>query len=209
MKLKAMLIFRTKNFTPDDFDKSGLKRCLTGFDLTLLGIGAIVGTGIFVLTGIAAATQAGPAVILSFVIAGFACACAALAYAELASSIGGCGSAYGYSYAAFGELAAWIIGWDLILEYGIAVAAVANGWSGYFSNALSAIGLPLPESLTRAPELGGIMNLPAGAIVLVLMALLIVGVKESARLNAVMVLVKLLTITIFISLAAFNINATN
>lgn len=97
----------------------------------------------------------------------------------------------------------------LILEYGIAVAAVANGWSGYFSNALSAIGLPLPESLTRAPELGGIMNLPAGAIVLVLMALLIVGVKESARLNAVMVLVKLLTITIFISLAAFNINATN
>lgn len=88
-----------------------MKRCLTGFDLTLLGIGAIVGTGIFVLTGIAAATQAGPAVILSFVIAGFACACAALAYAELASSIGGCGSAYGYSYAAFGELAAWIIGW--------------------------------------------------------------------------------------------------
>jgi APA family basic amino acid/polyamine antiporter len=209
MKLKAMRIFRTKNITPDDFDKSGLKRCLTGFDLTLLGIGAIVGTGIFVLTGIAAATQAGPAVILSFVIAGFACACAALAYAELASSIGGCGSAYGYSYAAFGELAAWIIGWDLILEYGIAVAAVANGWSGYFSNALGAIGLPLPESLTRAPELGGIVNLPAGAIVLVLMALLIVGVKESARLNAVMVLVKLLTITIFISLAAFNINAAN
>ena len=102
----TMKIFRTKTTTPDDFDHTGLHKCLTAFDLTLLGIGAIIGTGIFVLTGIAAATQAGPAVVLSFVIAGIACAFAALAYAELASAVGGCGSAYGYSYVAFGELIA-------------------------------------------------------------------------------------------------------
>ncbi|MGH8604179.1 MAG: amino acid permease, partial [Gammaproteobacteria bacterium] len=136
-------LFRTKRTTPEDFAASGLKRCLGAFDLTLLGIGAIIGTGIFVLTGIAAANQAGPAVVLSFVVSGTACAFAALAYAELAASVGGCGSAYGYSYAAFGELFAWIIGWTLLLEYGIAVAAVANGWSGYFQNGLVAIGLGL------------------------------------------------------------------
>ena len=106
-----MQIFRIKRSSPDDFQESGLRRCLSAADLTLLGIGAIIGTGIFVLTGIAAATQAGPAVVISFVFAGLACAFAALSYAELASSVGGCGSAYGYSYAAFGELAAWIIGW--------------------------------------------------------------------------------------------------
>ena len=119
-----------KKAVVDDLDNLGLKRCLSAFDLTLMGIGAIIGTGIFVLTGVAAATTSGPAVVLSFVIAGLACAFAALAYAELASSVGGAGSAYGYSYAAFGEFIAWIIGWDLILEYGVATAAVANGWSG-------------------------------------------------------------------------------
>src|SRR5918996_1103345 len=126
-------LFRTKRTTPNDYLESGLKRCLSAFDLTLLGLGAIIGTGIFVLTGIAAAHQAGPAVILSFVVSGTACAFAALAYAELAASVGGCGSAYGYSYAAFGELFAWIIGWTLLLEDGIAVAAGAQwlGW-GFF-----------------------------------------------------------------------------
>lgn len=204
-----MQIFRTKRTTTDDFQDSGLRRCLGAMDLTLLGIGAIIGTGIFVLTGIAAATQAGPAVIISFVIAGLACTFAALAYAELASSVGGCGSAYGYSYAAFGELTAWIIGWDLILEYGLSVAAVANGWSGYFNNALTAIGLPLPDYLTHAPELGGIINLPAAGIVLILMILLIIGVKESARLNSLMVFIKLLTIGIFVSVALFNVDPAN
>ncbi|QSA97225.1 amino acid permease [Methylococcus sp. EFPC2] len=204
-----MQILRTKASSPDDFQDTGLRRCLSAADLTLLGIGAIIGTGIFVLTGIAAATQAGPAVVLSFVFAGLACAFAALSYAELAASVGGCGSAYGYSYAAFGELVAWIIGWDLILEYSISVAAVANGWSGYFSNALTAIGLPLPVSLTRAPSLGGYVNLPASAIVLMLMVLLIVGVKQSARLNTVMVTIKVLTITVFVSLAAFNVDPAN
>jgi len=204
-----MQIFRTKRSSPDDFQESGLRRCLSAADLTLLGIGAIIGTGIFVLTGIAAATQAGPAVVISFVFAGLACAFAALSYAELASSVGGCGSAYGYSYAAFGELAAWIIGWDLILEYGISVAAVANGWAGYFSNALTAIGFPLPDSLTHAPSLGGYINLPAACIVLFLMALLIIGVKESARLNTVMVSIKVLTIGVFVAVASFNINPAN
>ncbi len=204
-----MQIFRVKRNLSDDFEESGLRRCLSAVDLTLLGIGAIIGTGIFVLTGIAAATLAGPAVTLSFVFAGLACAFAALSYAELASSVGGCGSAYGYSYAAFGELAAWIIGWDLILEYGISVAAVANGWSGYFNNALEAIGIPLPASLTHAPSVGGIINLPAASIILILMVLLIIGVKESARLNTVMVSVKLLTISVFIAVALFNVHPEN
>jgi APA family basic amino acid/polyamine antiporter len=204
-----MKIFRTKTTTPDDFDHTGLHKCLTAFDLTLLGIGAIIGTGIFVLTGIAAATQAGPAVILSFVIAGIACAFAALAYAELAAAVGGCGSAYGYSYAAFGELIAWIIGWDLILEYGVATAAVANGWAGYFNNALTAVGLALPDALTKAPILGGIINLPAAGIVLILMVLLMLGMRESARTNMVMVFVKLLTIAVFIGVAIFHVNPEN
>jgi APA family basic amino acid/polyamine antiporter len=204
-----MRIFRTKTTTPDACTHTGLKRCLTAFDLTLLGIGAIIGTGIFVLTGIAAATQAGPAVVLSFVIAGTACAFAALAYAELASAVGGCGSAYGYSYAAFGELIAWIIGWDLILEYGVATAAVATGWAGYFNNALTAVDLGLPESLTKAPSLGGIVNLPAAGIVLILMFLLMLGMRESARTNMVMVFVKLLTIAVFIGVALFHVNPEN
>ncbi len=193
-------------------DDHGLKKCLGAFDLILLGIGAIIGTGIFVLTGVAAATQAGPAVVISFIIAGLACAFAALAYAELSASVGGSGSAYGYSYAAFGEMIAWIIGWDLLLEYGVAVAAVANGWSGYFNNALTAIGLGLPEMLTKGPFAeggGGLVNLPAVAIILILMGLLIVGVRESARLNAAMVFVKLLAIFIFVAVALFHIQPAN
>lgn len=209
-------LFRKKPVT-DACDNS-LRRCLSAFDLTLLGIGAIIGTGIFVLTGVAAATTSGPAVVLSFVVAGVACAFAALAYAELSSSVGGCGSAYGYSYAAFGELIAWIIGWDLILEYGVAVAAVANGWSGYFNNALTAIGLGLPEMLTKGPFAvdsstgladGGLVNLPAVVIILILTGLLVAGVKESARLNMGMVFIKLLTICVFIAVAVFHVNPAN
>lgn len=205
----SLPIFRTKPITDSTNDESGLKKCLTALDLTLLGIGAIIGTGIFVLTGIAAANQAGPAVVLSFVVSGFACAFAALAYAELASAVGGCGSAYGYSYVAFGEIVAWVIGWILLLEYSVSVAAVANGWSGYFNNALTAMGMGLPDALTKAPELGGIVNLPAAAIILTLMGLLIVGIKQSAQLNTAMVGVKLLTICIFIGIAGFNVNPAN
>lgn len=206
----ALSIFRTKPINAEGADENtGLKKCLSAFDLTLLGIGAIIGTGIFVLTGIAAANQAGPAVVLSFVISGFACAFAALAYAEMAAAVGGCGSAYGYSYVAFGEIVAWIIGWILLLEYSVSVAAVANGWSGYFNNALSAMGMGLPDVLTKSPELGGIINLPATSIILILMGLLIIGVKQSAQLNTAMVFVKVLTITVFVSIAAFNVHPEN
>ncbi len=206
----ALQIFRTKHVTSEiESVDNGLKRCLSKWDLAFLGIGAIIGTGIFVLTGIAAATQSGPAVMLSFIIAGLACAFAALSYAELSASVGGCGSAYGYSYAAFGEVIAFIIGWDLLLEYGISVAAVANGWAGYFNNALTAIGFPLPEVLTKAPKMGGIINLPASVIILLLMGLLIMGVKHSAKANNAMVVVKLITISIFIGVAAFNVHPEN
>ena len=203
-------LFRRKIHNAD-LEESGLKKVLSAFDLTLLGIGAIIGTGIFVLTGHAAALQSGPAVVLSFVVAGAACTFAALAYAELAASVGGCGSAYGYSYAAFGELVAWIIGWDLILEYGVSVAAVAVGWSGYFNNALRAIGAPLPESLMNGPwaDNPGIVNLPAAGIILILMMLLIAGVKESAKLNAAMVFVKVLTICVFVAVALFHVQPEN
>ena len=178
-----------KKIVTDESSKD-LHRCLTAFDLVMLGIGCIIGTGIFVLTGIVAANQAGPGVIFSFLIAGFACAFAALSYAELSSSIGGCGSAYGYSYVAFGEFIAWIVGWILLLEYGIAIAAVANGWSGYFNNALIAVGLGLPEFLTKPPAKNGIINLPASIIILMIMGLLILGVKQSAKFNAAMVFFK-------------------
>ena len=203
--LKKLL--RKKNIT----HKSGgqLNRCLNAFDLTLLGIGCIIGTGIFVLTGIAAANQAGPAVILSFLASGFACAFAALSYAELSSSVGGCGSAYGYSYVAFGEFVAWIVGWILLMEYGMSIAAVANGWSGYFNNALVAMGIGLPESLTKPPSHGGIINLPASLIILLIMTLLIIGIKESASFNKIMVIVKVSAIFIFIALATFNVNPEN
>lgn len=189
----------------------GFRKVLSAFDLAMLGVGAIIGTGIFVLTGVAAATASGPAIVISFVVAGLACAFAALSYSELASSVGGCGSAYGYSYAAFGELLAWIIGWDLILEYGVAVAAVANGWSGYFNNALAAIGLDLPPALTNgpfAPE-PGLVNLPAMGIILMLMGLLIIGIQESIRINAAMVFVKIMTIVVFLAVGVFHISPEN
>ncbi len=204
-----MGLLRTKPINADAYCDTGLKRCLSAVDLTLLGIGAIIGAGIFVLTGIAAAKSAGPAIVLSYVVSGFACAFAALAYAELAASIGGCGSAYGYAYAGLGELIAWIIGWDLILEYGVATAAVAIGWAGYVNNALTAMGMPLPMVLLKSPVEGGFVNLPALLIVLSLAVLLSIGVRQSARFNAVMVLVKLLAITTFVAVAAFNVQPTN
>ncbi len=200
-------LLRTKSI--EGHAKSDLKKCLTAFDLALLGIGCAIGTGIFVLTGIAAATQSGPAVVLSFIIAGVASAFAALSYAELAASVGGSGSAYGYSYVAFGEFIAWVMGWILLLEYGVGAAAVANGWSGYFINTLSNFNVVLPEALTKAPMLGGLINLPAFAIIWLLTILLMVGVKESARFNNIIVMIKLTTIAIFIGLASLHLNTDN
>ncbi|MGH8444861.1 MAG: APC family permease [Solimonas sp.] len=207
-----MSLLRTKPINSDHSAERGLKRVLSAWDLTLLGVGAVIGAGIFVLTGITAATQAGPAVVLSFIVAGFACACAALAYAELASSVGGAGSAYGYGYASLGELPAWIIGWMLLCEYMVAIPAVATGWSGYVVNALQSIGAALPDFLVHGPldkMAPGIINLPAFLVVLVIGILLASGAKASAQFNAIMVAVKVAAILLFIGVAAFHINPAN
>lgn len=200
------ILLRTKE-PHDNNHPVKLRRCLTAFDLTLMGIGALIGAGIFVLTGIAAATKAGPAIIFSYALAGFACVFSALSYAELASSIGGCGSAYGYAYAGLGEFFAWIIGWDLLLEYGVSTSAVATGWSGYFSDMLQSIGFKLPMYLRSGPFEHGIFNLPAALIVFIVMVLLAIGVKESARFNALMVIIKLSVLGIFIAVACSHFNS--
>lgn len=211
MTIHAMLksLFYTKPIQQVASSNNSLRRCLTAFDLTLLGIGAIIGAGIFVLTGIAAATQAGPGIILSYLIAAIACGFSALSYAELASSVGGCGSAYGYAYAGLGELFAWIIGWDLLLEYGMVTSTVSIGWSGYMQDVLQAIGINLPSAFLTDPFHGGIMNLPAMLIIFLVATILSIGVKESARFNKVIVFIKLAIIALFIGIAAFHFNPNN
>ena len=181
-----------------------LKRVLTALDLTLLGIGAIIGTGIFVLTGVAAAVHAGPAVILSFVVSGLACAFAALCYAEFASMIPVAGSAYTYAYATLGELFAWIIGWDLILEYAVGSITVSIGWSGYFVNLLTTIGIHIPPWACQPP-----FNLPAAIIVLLMTTILVIGIRESARFNNMMVAVKLVVILFFIIFGSMYVQPMN
>ncbi|MGE5479749.1 MAG: amino acid permease [Chloroflexota bacterium] len=194
-----------------------LKRALGKLDLTSLGVGAIIGTGIFVLTGIGAHDKAGPALIMSFVLSGMACVFAALCYAEFASMVPVAGSAYTYAYATLGELFAWIIGWDLILEYAVSTATVAHGWSHYFQELLLPVGIVLPANLMRAPfdyspatggfvATGSIMDFPALAISMIVTILLVRGVKESARFNDVMVALKLTVVLFVIVLGAFYIN---
>jgi len=177
-----------------------LKKTLTAWDLTAIGIGCIIGVGIFVLPGVQAATNAGPAIILSFAIAAAACACTALCYAELAAMIPVAGSAYTYGYATLGEVFAWIIGWDLILEYMVAAVLVSTGWSAYFVNLLESVGFHLPQAVTASPwdPAPGLFNLPAVAIVLVITWLLVRGIKESSRVNMGIVLLKLAVILFFI-----------
>ena len=178
-------------------------------DLSALGLGAIIGTGIFVILG-EAIGDAGPAIVLSFVLAGVTCAFSALSYAEMASTIPVAGSAYTYSYATMGELIAWIIGWDLILEYGVSVAAVAVGWGGYLNELLdSAFGFTLPDSISQPPGEGGVVNLPAVFVVLAVAALLIAGFRESARTNTVMVVIKISILVMFIVLAFTAFNTDN
>ena len=183
-----------------------LKQSLSWPHLVALGVGAIVGTGILTLIGVGAG-KAGPAVILSFAIAGIICACAALAYAEVATMIPASGSAYTYSYVVFGELVAWMVGVALILEYTLVVSAVAVGWSGYAAGFLKSIGLGLPEALVQGPELGGIINLPAIFIIVVVAGLLIAGTRESATLNAILVVIKMLALALFIAVALPVFNA--
>ncbi|CAN7412132.1 amino acid transporter [Massilia sp. LjRoot122] len=179
----------------------GLKKVLGPFDLVLMGIGAIIGTGIFVLTGTGAVT-AGPALTLSFIVAALACGFAALCYAEFASSVPVAGSIYTYSYFTLGEIVAWMIGWDLLLEYGLATSTVAVGWSGYFQSLLKGIGIVLPEALRAAPGaqpgVDTLINLPAFLIMIFLTWILSMGVRESARVNNVMVIIKTGVVILFI-----------
>ncbi|WP_277397053.1 amino acid permease [Pseudomonas frederiksbergensis] len=210
-----MSIFRTK-----DLDAmiaaarapAGLKKVLGPMDLVLIGIGAIVGTGIFVLTGTGALT-AGPALMVSFLIAALACGFAALCYAEFASSVPVAGSIYTYSYATLGELVAWMIGWDLMLEYGLASSAVSVGWSGYFQSLLSGFGLNLPVVLTAAPgSLPSVetwFNLPALVIMLAVTWMLSMGIKESARVNNVMVIIKIAVVLLFIAVGVRHVQPAN
>jgi APA family basic amino acid/polyamine antiporter len=180
--------------------KKSLTRSLGAFQLTMLGIGAVIGTGIFVLTA-EAAQKAGPGMMVSFVIAGFVCAVAALCYAEMAAMVPVSGSAYTYSYAVMGELVAWMVGWALILEYAIAAGAVSVGWSGYFIGWLNtSFHISVPLALVRGPFDGGIINLPAMLIATLVTLLLVKGTKESATVNAVLVAVKILALTMFVAL---------
>lgn len=205
-----MDLFRKKHIG-NEISNDSLKRVLGAVDLTMLGVGAIIGTGVFVLTGVAAAKYAGPALILSFIIAGLACVFAALCYSEFASMIPQSGSAYTYSYVAFGEIFAWILGWDLVLEYGLASSAVASGWSGYFQSLLSGFGIHLPTALTSAfdPAKGTVIDVPAIIIVLLVTFLLSRGVKESARFNAIMVVIKVAVVLLFIAIGVWYVEPAN
>jgi basic amino acid/polyamine antiporter, APA family len=186
-----------------------LRRVVGLLDLSALGLGAIIGTGIFVIIG-EAITDSGPSILLSFVLAGVTCAFSALSYAELASSIPVSGSAYTYAYATLGELVAWIIGWDLILEYGVSVAAIAVGWGQYFNELLdSAFGITLPDAIANPPGEGGTVNLPAVFVVLAVAVLLISGMRKSARTNTVMVIIKTSILVLFIVLAFTAFNSDN
>src|SRR5687768_12739498 len=218
-------LFKTKSIEQlvGDVEHGGkaLRRSLSALDLTLLGIGAIIGTGIFVLTGTAAANQAGPAITMSYLAAGLACAFAALCYAEFASMIPVAGSAYTYAYATLGELVAWMIGWDLILEYMVGASTVAVGWAGYFKAFLAKLGVNLPDALTAAPLVwntqtetiqrvpGGMVNIPAMVLMLLMTALLVIGIKESARFNNVIVVVKVTIVLLVIGFGFMYVNPAN
>ena len=198
-------LFRLKTIVEQPPERR-LARTLSWPHLVALGVGAIVGTGILTLIGVGA-DRAGPAVILSFVVAGTICACAALAYAEMATMIPASGSAYTYSYAVLGEVIAWVIGWSLILEYSLVVSTVAVGWSGYAAPLLAPFGFP--AALANGPSLGGVLNLPAIAIIWVVAGLLMLGTRESATLNAVLVVVKLIALAVFVAVALPHFDAAN
>ncbi len=204
-------VWRTKSveqsIAETDEPQHKLKKNLTALDLTVFGVGVTIGAGIFIVTGKVAATNSGPAIALSFVIASIACGLAAICYAEFASTVPVAGSAYTFSYATFGEITAWIIGWDLMLEFTIGAASVASGWSGYLASLLAGTPFELPPEITDAEN--GWVNLPAGLLVLALTAILIVGVKLSSRLNQVVVAIKV-TIVLFVIIAGIGyINPDN
>ncbi|CAN0627992.1 Uncharacterized amino acid permease YhdG [Burkholderia multivorans] len=209
-----MSLFRTKDIDAmlAESHVGGLKKVLGPTDLVLMGIGAIIGTGIFVLTGTGALT-AGPGLMISFIIAAMACGFAALCYAEFASAIPVSGSIYTYSYATLGEIIAWMIGWDLLLEYGLATSAVSVGWSGYFQSLVAGFGLHLPVALTAAPgAVPGahtLFNLPALLIMLVITWVVACGVRESARINNLMVAIKIAVVVLFIAVGVWHVKPAN
>jgi APA family basic amino acid/polyamine antiporter len=201
-----------------DSNHNSLKRHLTATNLTLLGVGCVIGAGIFVLTGTAAALHAGPAVALSFIISAFGCLLAGLCYAEFSSMIPVSGSAYTYGYATMGEFIAWIIGWDLILEYLFGSATVAVGWAGYVTSFLADFGIVIPPALCQSPFVfdhtgwhasGAIINFPAIFIVALMTTLLVIGIKESAKFNNIIVLVKVTVILLFIGFGISHIHVAN
>lgn len=209
-----MSLFRTKNIDAmlEVSEHDGLRKVLGAMDLVLMGIGAIVGTGIFVLTGTGALT-AGPALMVSFIIAAAACGFAALCYAEFASAIPVSGSIYTYSYATLGEIVAWMIGWDLMLEYGLGISAVSVGWSGYFQSLLAGFGIQLPAALTAAPGavpgVDTVLNLPAMLIMLAITWIVALGVRESTRINNVMVAIKIGVVLLFIAVGVWHVKPVN
>lgn len=205
MRKKSIQSFSSSNNTLH------LKRTLGAFDLVMLGVGAIIGTGIFILPGTVAALHAGPAIIYSFIIAAIVCSFAAMCYSEFASSVPVTGSAYTYSYIVFGEVVAWIVAWALVLEYGLAAASVATGWSAYFVSLLEGFQIHIPIELTGPynPSAGTLVNLPAMIIVLALAFLLTFGLKESNRLNKIMVVIKVSVILLFIIVGAFYVTPEN
>ncbi|MGG0656046.1 amino acid permease [Rummeliibacillus pycnus] len=206
-------IFRKKSVDEllHQHGKVQLNKTLGAFDLMLLGVGAIVGTGIFILPGTVAAEHAGPGIIFSFIIAAIVCAFAAMCYSEFSSSIPVTGSAYTYSYVVFGELVAWIVGWSLILEYCLAVAAVATGWSAYLNSLLAGFNIHIPKALSGAfdPANGTYVNLPAILIIIIMAFLLSFGVKESTKLNTIMVGLKVAVILLFIIVGVFYVEPAN
>ena len=207
---RSMLFGRVKSLDAilATAEKHSLHRSLGAFQLTLLGIGAVIGTGIFVLTA-EAAQKAGPGMMISFIIAGFVCGVAALCYSELAAMVPVSGSAYTYTYAVMGELLAWMVGWALILEYAVGASAVAVGWSGYLVWLLRSWGIELPLALVAGPIEGGIINIPAVIVSAFVTMMLIIGTKESARFNAALVLVKVTALTIFIILTLPVLNGAH
>lgn len=212
-----MDLLRVKPVETTTTEGNPLRAELGGLQLTLLGIGCIVGTGIFVITGTAAAQHAGPAIVLSFIISAIGCLCAGFCYAELASMIPLCGSAYTYAYSTIGEIFAWIIGWDLILEYLVGSATVAVGWSGYVVSFLSGIGIHFPTALCNAPLVfkdgwvlsGALLNLPAVLIVLAVTLILIVGIRETSAVNAIIVAIKVVIILLFVAFCFPHVQPAN
>jgi APA family basic amino acid/polyamine antiporter len=196
---------KRRGFEVDTTSQHCLTRTLSWWHLVALGVGGVVGTGIYTLVGVGA-NLAGPAVTLSFLIAGLICVCAALSYAEVAAMIPASGSAYTYSYVALGEVFAWIVGWSLILEYSLVVSAVAVGWSGYVNGFVTGLGLQLPVSLANGPYAGGIINMAAILIIALVAGLLSAGTRESATVNAGLVVLKLAALFLFVVLAAPHFN---